>query len=145
MGSEPATDGDSYFGQSRTFQRLQLLICRARLHYLSPERQCSGNGGALHGLVFQRMQEMSLKETKRSCFSLQANYTNRATAASLRSQCPILRIESIAWSAQRIPTTVNLDFLDPVPLHMHSSSYSFIINRLNGPRSRPTTTSHKIW
>jgi hypothetical protein len=45
-------------------------------------------------------------------FSLQANYTNRATAACQRSLCQLLRIESVAWSAQQIPTAVNLGFLD---------------------------------
>jgi hypothetical protein len=45
-------------------------------------------------------------------FSPQANYTGRATAACRRSQCKLLRIAGVAWSAQRIPTTVNLGFLD---------------------------------
>jgi hypothetical protein len=45
-------------------------------------------------------------------FSLQANYTDRATAACRRSQCQLLRIEGVAWSAQRIPTAVILGFLD---------------------------------
>jgi hypothetical protein len=42
----------------------------------------------------------------------QANYTDRATAAFRRSWRQLLRVEGVAWSAQRIPTTVNLDFLD---------------------------------
>jgi hypothetical protein len=41
-------------------------------------------------------------------FRSQANYTDRATAACRR----ILRIEAVAWSEQRIPTAVNLCFLD---------------------------------
>jgi hypothetical protein len=45
-------------------------------------------------------------------FSPQANYTDRATAACRRSYCQLLRIEDVAWSAQRIPTAVNLGFLD---------------------------------
>jgi hypothetical protein len=35
-------------------------------------------------------------------FSPQANYTDRATAACRRSYCQLLRIEGVAWSAQRI-------------------------------------------
>jgi hypothetical protein len=55
-------------------------------------------------------------------------------------KCQLLRIEVFAWSAQRIPTTVNLVFLDPEPLLLHSSSSSIILTRLSGPRSRPTTS-----
>jgi hypothetical protein len=36
----------------------------------------------------------------------------RATAACRRSQCQPLRAECVAWSAQRILTSVNLGFLD---------------------------------
>jgi hypothetical protein len=47
------------------------------------------------------------KKTKLNsvAFSPQANYTDRATAACRRSQCQLLRIEGVAWSAQ-------LGFLD---------------------------------
>jgi hypothetical protein len=45
-------------------------------------------------------------------FSPQANYTDRETAACRRSWCQLLRIEDVAWSAQQIPTTINLRFLD---------------------------------
>jgi hypothetical protein len=41
-----------------------------------------------------------------------ANYTDRATAACRRSYCQLLRIEGVAWSAQRIPTAVNIGFQD---------------------------------
>jgi hypothetical protein len=44
--------------------------------------------------------------------SPQTNYTDRATVACLRSLVPNLRIEGVAWSAQRIPTVVNFRFLD---------------------------------
>jgi hypothetical protein len=45
--------------------------------------------------------------------SPQANYTDRrATTACRRSSCQLLRVESVAWSAQRIPTAVNLGFPD---------------------------------
>jgi hypothetical protein len=46
---------------------------------------------------------------------------------------PNLRIERVAWSAQRIPTAVNLCFLDLEPLLFHSSSCSVISTRLSGP------------
>jgi hypothetical protein len=38
--------------------------------------------------------------------SPQANYTDRVTAAGLTSEFELLRIEGVAWSAQRIPTAV---------------------------------------
>jgi hypothetical protein len=50
----------------------------------------------------------------------------------------------VAWSAQQIPTAVNLDFLDPEPLLFHPSSSSVNLTKLSGPRSRPTTYQ-KIW
>jgi hypothetical protein len=53
-------------------------------------------------------------------------------------------IEGVASSAQRIPTAINLDFLDPEPLLFHSSSSSVTLTRLSGHRSRPTT-SQTIW
>jgi hypothetical protein len=45
-------------------------------------------------------------------FDRRANYADRATAAFWGSSTNFLRIEDIAWSAQRIPTVVNLYFLD---------------------------------
>jgi hypothetical protein len=51
-------------------------------------------------------------------FSLQANYTDRATAACRPSYCQLLWIEGVAWSAQRILTTVNLGFLDRNKLNL---------------------------
>jgi hypothetical protein len=39
-------------------------------------------------------------------------YTDLATAACRRSYCQILRVEGVAWSAQRILTAVILGFLD---------------------------------
>jgi hypothetical protein len=44
--------------------------------------------------------------------SPQANYTDRATAAGRRSYCQPLRVEGVGWSAQQIPTAVNLGFID---------------------------------
>jgi hypothetical protein len=46
----------------------------------------------------------------------------RTTAACWRSLCQRLRREGVAWSAQRIPTVVNLGFLD--------RSRYFFFNRL---------------
>jgi hypothetical protein len=45
--------------------------------------------------------------------SPQANYNNRATAAYWRSYWQLLWIKGVTWSAQRIPTAVNLCFVDP--------------------------------
>jgi hypothetical protein len=85
-----------------------------------------------------------IKETKLRGFSPQVNYSDRRTAACRRSCCQVLQTEGVARSAQRIPTAVNLGFVDPEPLLFHSSSPSVILVRLSGPRSRPTT-SQKIW
>jgi hypothetical protein len=63
----------------------------------------------------------------------QANYTDRATATCRPSYCQILPVEGVAWSAQRIPTAVNLGSLYPEPLFFHSSSYSVILTRLGEP------------
>jgi hypothetical protein len=66
-------------------------------------------------VTLYRMRELSpaptLRKTKPRGLSLQANYTDRATAACRRSLQP-LRVEGVAWSAQRIPTAVNFGFLD---------------------------------
>jgi hypothetical protein len=51
-------------------------------------------------------------ETKLRGFGPIANYADRATAARWRSSANFLRIEGVAWSEQRIPTVVNLGFLD---------------------------------
>jgi hypothetical protein len=50
---------------------------------------------------------------------------------------PTLRIDGVAWSAQRISTAVNLDFLDPEPLLFHSSSSSVILTSLSDPVPDP--------
>jgi hypothetical protein len=44
--------------------------------------------------------------TKLRGLSPRANYTHRATAACRRSDCQLLRIEFVTWSAWRIPTAV---------------------------------------
>jgi hypothetical protein len=50
---------------------------------------------------------------------------------------PPLVDEVSAWSVQRIPTVVNLGFLDPEPLLFHSSSPSVFLTRLSGPVPDP--------
>jgi hypothetical protein len=57
------------------------------------------------------MRSLKLKELNSVAFRPQANYTYRATAACRRS-AKLWRIEGVAWSAQRIPTAVNLSFQD---------------------------------
>jgi hypothetical protein len=59
--------------------------------------------------------------------SPRANYTDRATAACLRSDCQLLRIESATWSRQ-----------EPLLFYQVRSS-SAVLTRLSRPRSRPTT------
>jgi hypothetical protein len=48
--------------------------------------------------------QYKFKKKNLHCFSPQANYTDRATAACRRSLCQLLRMEGITWSAQRIHT-----------------------------------------
>jgi hypothetical protein len=36
----------------------------------------------------------------------------KRTIPTERSECQLLRVEGVVWSAQRIPTAVNLGFLD---------------------------------
>jgi hypothetical protein len=67
---------------------------------------------SLAHIMFQFSNQTPAKSTKLRRFSLQASYTDRATAACRRSYCQLLRIEGVAWSAQRIPMAVNLSFLD---------------------------------
>jgi hypothetical protein len=63
--------------------------------------------------------------------------------ACRRSYCPLLRIEGVAWSAQRILKAVNFGFIDPEPLLSIQVAPQLYL-RGCGPRSRPTT-SQKIW
>jgi hypothetical protein len=51
------------------------------------------------------------KKTSVAC-SPQTNYTNRETGACRRSYCQLLRIEGVTWSAQQIPTAVNLGVIE---------------------------------
>jgi hypothetical protein len=68
---------------------------------------------AISALVNKSCSSTKLKTKLNSvAFSPQANYTDRATAACRRSWCQLLRIEGVVWSAQWIPTAVNLGYLD---------------------------------
>ena len=53
----------------------------------------------------------------------------------------------VTWSAQRVPTAINLCFLDLEPLLIYSSSSSVDLarlTRLSRPRSRRTTTQKNL-
>jgi hypothetical protein len=50
----------------------------------------------------------------------------------------LLRIEGVAWSAQRIATAFNLGFVDGSRYLLLSSSSNYL-QGLSGPRFRPTT------
>ena len=62
------------------------------------------------GNVMPKHAETTIKKLRG--LSPRANSTDRAAAAGRRSQCQLLRIEGVTWSAQRVPTAVNLCFLD---------------------------------
>jgi hypothetical protein len=49
-----------------------------------------------------------------------------------------LRIEGATWSAWRIPTAVFYVFYTGAATFL-SNSFSVVLTRLSGPRSRPTT------
>jgi hypothetical protein len=95
-------------------------------------------------MEFELYYSTSKLKSKLLSFSPQANCTDRGTASCPRSQSQILLIEDVAWSAQQIPTDINLDLLDLEQLHFYSSSSSVILTRLTGPCSR-LTISQKIW
>ena len=50
----------------------------------------------------------------------------------------------VTWSAQRVPTAVNLCFLDRSRYFFYSSSSSIDLTRLSGPRSRHTTSQKNL-
>jgi hypothetical protein len=72
--------------------------------YLRPRGYCDR---LINNYSFPKTKRL---KTKLRGFSPQENYTDRATAACRRTCCQLLRIEGVAWSAQRIPTAVNLVF-----------------------------------
>ena len=50
----------------------------------------------------------------------------------------------VTWLAQRVPTAVNLCFVNLEPLFFIQVALQFDLTRLSGPRSRSTTTQI-IW
>jgi hypothetical protein len=72
-------------------------------------------------------------------FNPQWNYTDRATAAAGEVSADF----SVAWSAQRIHTAVNLGFLDRSRDFFFQAAPHLLSQGLCGPRSRPTA-SQKI-
>jgi hypothetical protein len=79
------------------------------------------------------------KNNKLCRLRLQVNYNERATAACWRSQCQLLQIEGVAGSANGSPKPYyqisRLETLLFLP-----SSFSVVVMRLSGPRSRPATS-----
>jgi hypothetical protein len=59
---------------------------------------------------------------------------------SAKSSANFCGERGVAWSARRIPHGRQSQFSRPEPLLFLSSSSSFILMRLNGPRSGPTAT-----
>jgi hypothetical protein len=82
--------------------------------YVGNENRLTINIVEYAGLCFRDVaHSRHFVPSKLHAFSPQVNYTDQATATCRRSLCQFLRIEGVAWSAQRIPTALNLDFLDP--------------------------------
>jgi hypothetical protein len=136
------------------WRNLSLLLIKctrrgASIHY-SEYKQDSGQQYLLKSLhTHIHMREFEIYLTSTSFQPLKVNSvplvrTDRATAVYRRSYGKLLRIQGLTWWGQRIPTAVNLDFLDPKPLLIHSSSSSFILPRLSGPRSRPSTSKKNL-
>ena len=71
--------------------------------------------GKYRRYVFRYITFLVTIKKKIRDLSPQANYTDRAADAGRRSYRQLLRIEGCQWSAQRIPTAVNL-FSGPEPL-----------------------------
>jgi hypothetical protein len=71
-------------------------------------------------------------------FSPQENYTDRATAALSAKLVPTFADRGCRVVSPTDPLAVNSVFLTG------AATFSIILTRLSGPRSRPTT-SQKIW
>jgi hypothetical protein len=90
-------------------------------------------------IVFGKLTVAQLFNKKKlHGLSPRANYIDRETAACRRSDCQLLRIEGATWSAWWIPTAVFSVFLTGAATFL-SSSFSVVLTRLSGPRSRPIT------
>jgi hypothetical protein len=79
---------------------------------LSKKSKLKFYNSVIRPIVTYASETWVLKKKKILGLSPQANYTDLATAACRRSWCQPLRVEGVAWSAQRIPTAVNLGFVD---------------------------------
>jgi hypothetical protein len=60
--------------------------------------------------------------------SPQANYTDRAAALVSEVSANFLRIEGVAWSAQRIPAAVNLSFQDRFTVRYELNFYVVFVH-----------------
>jgi hypothetical protein len=89
-----------YSGVRHSFRRFQVSL-------LSLDEVERNRALAIHVTCWNKT-----KKLKTVALRPQANYTDRATAACRRSLCQLLRINGVTWSAQLIPTAVNLGFLD---------------------------------
>jgi hypothetical protein len=76
---------------------------------------------------------------KLHCLSPRANYTDRATAASRRSNFQLFADRGCHVVSVTDPLRPYSRFYRQVPLLFYSSSSSVVLTRLSGPRSRPTT------
>jgi hypothetical protein len=77
------------------------LIIIIRRWYIRPVGGLSNSG-----LCSTPPPSLIKEKLKLSGLSPRANYTDRATATCRLSQCQLLRIDGVAWSAQRIPTAL---------------------------------------
>jgi hypothetical protein len=61
--------------------------------------------------MLQFLHGVNTPQYKLCVFSLQATFTDRTTALFGVISANFLRTEGVAWSAQRIPTAINLNFI----------------------------------
>jgi hypothetical protein len=92
-------------------RRFWELLTYVKISY--PKQNNTGHNRSLPTLYKDKGYSMNnwqgttkKKKTKLHGLSPRANYTDRATAASLWSGCQLLRIKGATWSAWRIPTAV---------------------------------------
>jgi hypothetical protein len=77
-------------------------------------------------------------------FSPHANYTDCATATGRRILMPTFADKRVSLGRRGGSARPLITVPRPESLLLLSSNSSFILTRLSGPRSRPTTTQ-KIW
>jgi hypothetical protein len=73
---------------------------------VGPYRLVTGHWAYI--IIFRNYMWSLTKKKKKKLHGLspRANYTDRLTAASRRSNCQLLRIKGATWSAWRVPTAV---------------------------------------